>query len=52
MAFVREPAVKSIGKPDARNRHVRFDERGVKMEHDGDSKAPADERAGEQIGPV
>src|SRR5258708_18184705 len=25
---VREPLVKSVGKPDARNGHVRFDERG------------------------
>src|SRR3954470_19721342 len=25
---VREPLVKSVGKPDARNEHVRFDERG------------------------
>src|SRR3954470_7856015 len=27
-ACVREPLVKSVGKPDARNGHVRFDERG------------------------
>ena len=25
---VREPAMKPVGKPDARNGHVRFDERG------------------------
>ena len=25
---VREPATKPVGKPDARNGHVRFDERG------------------------
>src|SRR6266487_3703870 len=28
MARLREPVVKSVGKPDAGNRHVRFDERG------------------------
>jgi len=28
MACLREPVVKSVGKPDAGNRHVRFDERG------------------------
>ena len=25
---IREPMMKSVGKPDAGNRHVRFDERG------------------------
>ena len=28
MKPVRESAMKSVGKPDAGNRHVRFDERG------------------------
>ena len=28
MQPVRESAMKSVGKPDAGNRHVRFDERG------------------------
>jgi hypothetical protein len=39
-------AVKSIGKPDAVNLHVRFDERDVETEHGEASEAPADERAG------
>ena len=25
---IREPVMKTVGKPDAGNRHVRFDERG------------------------
>jgi len=28
VSLVRESAMKSVGKPDAGNRHVRFDERG------------------------
>jgi hypothetical protein len=28
MTTLRGPGVKSVGKPDAGNRHVRFDERG------------------------
>ena len=28
MTNLREPDKKSVGKPDAGNRHVRFDERG------------------------
>jgi hypothetical protein len=39
-------AVKSIGKPDAANLHVRFDERDVETEQGETSEAPADERAG------
>jgi hypothetical protein len=29
MTTLRGPGVKSVGKPDAGNRHVRFDERGL-----------------------
>jgi hypothetical protein len=39
-------AGKSIGKPDAVNLHVRFDERDVETEHGEAIEAPADERAG------
>ncbi len=38
--------VKPVGKPDAGNSHVRFDEREVETEHGKASEAPADERAG------
>ncbi len=38
--------VKLVGKPDAGNPHVRFDEREVETEHGAASEAPADERAG------
>ena len=38
--------MKSIGKPDAGNLHVRFDERDVETEQGDASEAPANERAG------
>ncbi len=38
--------VKLVGKPDAGNPHVRFDEREVETEQGEASEAPADERAG------
>ena len=38
--------MKSIGKPDAVNLHVRFDERDVETEHGEAIEAPAAERAG------
>ena len=39
-----------LPEPDAGSSPVRFDERGVKTEHDGVSEAPTDERVGQQIG--
>jgi len=46
----REPDVKSVGELDAGNLHVQFDERGVETEQGQAREAPANERAGEQIG--
>lgn len=44
---VRESVqMKSVGKPDAGNPHVRFDERDVETEQGVDSEAPATERVG------
>jgi hypothetical protein len=37
----RGPAVKSVGKPDAGNPHVRFDERGRETEHGRMAQATA-----------
>ena len=39
-----------VRKPDAGKPHVRFDERDVETEHGDAIEAPADERAGKQIG--
>ena len=44
--------VNPVGEPDAGNPHVRFDERGVETEHGWTIEAPADERAGQRIGPA
>ena len=38
--------VSLLREPDARDRHVRFDERDVETEHGPAIEAPADERAG------
>jgi hypothetical protein len=42
--------MKPVGEPDARNGHVRFDERGVETEHGSDREAPATERVGSPLG--
>ena len=39
-----------IREPDAGNPHVRFDERDVETEYGSAREAPANERAGKQIG--
>ncbi len=39
-----------IREPDAGDPHVRFDEREVETEYGAASEAPANERAGQQIG--
>ena len=38
--------MKPVGEPDARNEHVRFDERRVETGHGSDREAPATERVG------
>ena len=40
-ARVREPAMKAVGKPDAGNRHVRFDERGWETGRRARASVPA-----------
>ena len=41
VARVREPAMKSVGKPDAANPHVRFDERGGETGRRPQASVPA-----------
>jgi len=41
-----------VREPDAGNPHVRVDERDVETEHGWTREAPADERAGQRIGPA
>ncbi len=45
-------SVKPVGEPDAVNPHVRFDEGEVEPEQGAAREAPADERAGKQLGPT
>ncbi len=46
--FVSERVNRLARKPDAGERPVRFDERGVEPGHGRDDGTPADERAGQQ----